>query len=90
MSQLCDHVPMHGVDVLVANHTAFFLWSVLVKFAFENWYRIFRTIRRTYNPLFFSKMERAPYSPVRLMCGSGCALSPNSEQILCCNNRCQR
>ena len=35
-------------------------------------------------------MERAPYSPVRLMCGSGCALSPSSEQILCCNKRYQR
>ena len=53
-------------------------------------YRIFRTIRRTYNSLIFSKMERAPYTPVRLMCGSGCALSPNSEQILCCNNSHQR
>ena len=40
--------------------------------------------------LTFSKIERAPYSPVRLMCGSDCALSPNSEQVLCCNKRYQR
>ena len=53
-------------------------------------YRIYRTIRRSYNPLFFSKVESAPYSPVLLMCGSGCTLSPSSEQILCCNNRYQR
>ena len=53
-------------------------------------YRIFRTIRRTYNPLFFSKMERGPYSPMRLIYGSGCALSPTSKQILCCNNCYQR
>ena len=38
-------------------------------------YRIFRTIRRTYNPLIFSKIKREPYSPVRQMCGSGCALN---------------
>ena len=48
-------------------------------------YRIFWTIRRTYNPLIFSKIERAPYDPVRLVCGSldpvrlDCALSPSSE-----------
>ena len=53
-------------------------------------YRIFWTIRRTYYSLIFSKMERAPYSPVRLRCGSGCALSPSSEQSLCCNKRYQR
>ena len=52
--------------------------------------RIFQTIRRTNNPLIFSKMERAPYCPLRLMRGSGCALSSSSEQILCCNNRYQR
>ena len=35
-------------------------------------------------------MECAPFSPVRLMYGSGCALSPSSEQILCCSKRYQR
>ena len=35
-------------------------------------------------------MERAPYSPVRLICELGFALSPSSEQFLCCNNRYQR
>ena len=44
-------------------------------------YCIFRTIRCTYNPLIFSKMKYAPYSPVLLMCGSDCNLSPSSEQI---------
>ena len=53
-------------------------------------YSIFWTIRCTYNPLFFSKMKHAPYSLVHLMCGSGCALSPSCEQILCCNNPYQR
>ena len=64
----------------------FSMW--LDRSSFGNWvtYRISWIIRRTYNPLFFSKMERAPNSPVRLMCGSGCALSPNSKQILCRNN----
>ena len=42
------------------------------------------------NSLIFSKMEPASYNPVRLMCGSGCALSPSSEQILCCNKPYQR
>ena len=56
--------------------------------AFE--YRIFRTIRRTYTPLIFSKIKHAPYSTVRLMCGSGCALSASFEQIIFCNKRYQR
>ena len=43
-----------------------------------------------FNLSFFSKMEHAPYSPVRLMCGSGCALSSSSEEILCFNNCYQR
>ena len=66
-----------------------FLISIKDKRYFEI-YRIFRTIRHAHNPLICSKMERAPYSPVRLMCGSGCALLPSSEQILCCNKRYQR
>ena len=52
-------------------------------------YHIFQTIRHTYNPLIFSKMEHVRYSPVCPMCGSGCALSPSSEQLLCCNKRYQ-
>ena len=40
--------------------------------------------------LIFSKVERGPYSPVRPMCGSGCALSRSFEQILCCNKRYKR
>ena len=35
-------------------------------------------------------MEHAPYSPMHLICGSVCALSPSSEQILCSKNRHQR
>ena len=46
-------------------------------------HHIFQTIKHTYNPLFFSKMKRVPYSPEHLMCESDCALSPSSEQILC-------
>ena len=53
-------------------------------------YRIFRIIKRACNPLIFSKMRHAPYISVRLMCGSGYALSPNYEQILGCNNHYQR
>ena len=55
-----------------------------------NWYyRIFQTIRCTYNSLIFSEMECGPYSLVRLMCTSHCTLSPSSKQILCSNNRYQ-
>ena len=64
--------------------------SVMLFMKLRKDYRIFRTIRCTYSPLIFSKMEPASYNPVRLMCGSGCALSPSSEQILCCNKPYQR
>ena len=47
-------------------------------------YRIFWTIGCTYNSSMFSKMEHVPYSLVHLTCGSGCTLSPSSEQILFC------
>ena len=56
----------------------------------RNQYRIFRTTRCTNNSLIFPRMERGPYSSVRLMCGSGCALSPSCEQILCGNKCYQR
>ena len=52
-------------------------------------YHIFWTIRCTYNPLIFSKMELAPYSLEHLVCGSDCALSPSAEQILCCSKHYQ-
>ena len=78
-----ERLPTTGVRRTCHSHIKIFVGRT-------NHYLIFRTITRTYNLLFFSKMERAPYSPVRLMCGSGCALSPSSEQILCCDNRYQR
>ena len=42
-------------------------------------FRIFRTIRRTWNPLIFSKIESAPYNAVRLMYKSGCAFSSRTN-----------
>jgi len=77
---------------------SFAIWlglQVAVRFrqhSTEQTYRIFRTIRRTWNPLIFSKSESAPYDAVRhdfyfvLFVSSGIDMCDRSNS-LACNNR---
>jgi len=68
-------------DQLVFNNRniLILLFHIVQKAYLSNDYRIFRTIRRTWNSLIFSKIESAPYNAVRLMYESGCAFSSRAN-----------
>jgi len=66
MASMC---PLEIYSVYVNCHISFYLLLNQQVKVIDLSY-IFRIIRRTYNPLIFSKIKSAPYNVVRLMYGS--------------------